>query len=82
MLCPTCTDATSNLDRQDSKLFRIMTCSPAGGLPLGIIITSSEDEETLKKWFELLKEVLPSYAFFRRGPEAGPKVKLQHRVAR
>ena len=30
-------DATSNLHRQDSKLVKFMTCSPAGGLPLGLV---------------------------------------------
>ena len=38
-------DATSNLDRQDSKLIKFMTCSPAGGLPLGFILTKSESEK-------------------------------------
>ena len=52
-------DATSNLDRQDSKLVKLMTCSPAGGLPLGFVITNSESEKSLKKAFEMLKTVLP-----------------------
>ena len=41
-------DATSNLDRQDTKLFYIICPSPAGGLPLGTVITSREDEVTVK----------------------------------
>ena len=44
-------DATSNLDRQDTKLFHIICPSPAGGLPLGTVITSREDEVTVKAAF-------------------------------
>lgn len=65
-------DATSNLDRQDSKLVKFMTCSPAGGLPLGFIITSSENEKTLTEAFEMFKDVLPEDAFHKRGKENGP----------
>ena len=65
-------DATSNLDRQDSRLIKCMTCSPAGGLPLGFIITNSESEKTLKLSFEKLKKVLPKDAFFKRGKDKGP----------
>ena len=45
-------DATSNLDRQDTKLVHIMCPSPAGGMPLGNIIVSREDEITLKAGFD------------------------------
>ena len=65
-------DATSNLDRQDSKLIKFMTCSPAGGLPLGFIITRSESEVTLTAAFRKLKEVFPDYGFYGRGKEKGP----------
>lgn len=49
-----------------------MTCSPAGGLPLGFVITSSESEKVLTQAFEALKNVLPDYAFGKRGKEKGP----------
>ena len=65
-------DATSNLDRQDSKLVKFMTCSPAGGLPLGFIVTKSESEITLTAAFVKLKEVLPDFAFYGRGKDKGP----------
>lgn len=65
-------DATSNLDRQDSKLVKFMTCSPAGGLPLGFVITPSESEPVLKAAFKALKEVLPEEAFNKRGKDEGP----------
>ena len=67
-------DATSNLDRQDSKLVELMTCSPAGGMPLGFIITNSESEKSLIKAFENLKKVLPENAFFKRGKDKGPVI--------
>ena len=60
------------LDRQDSKLIKFMTCSPAGGLPLGFLITSSENETTLTEAFTLFKDVLPDYAFCKRGQHKGP----------
>ena len=69
-------DATSNLDRQDTKLFHILCPSPAGGMPLGNIITSREDENTLKAGFELYKTLLPIGAFFGRGPNLGPKIAM------
>ena len=65
-------DATSNLDRQDSKLIKFMTCSPAGGLPLGFVITPSEGEDVLQAAFETFKEVLPEEAFNKRGKDEGP----------
>ena len=66
-------DATSNLDRQDTKLVHIVCPSPAGGMPLGNIIVSREDEITLKAGFDLCKSLLPTGAFFGRGPNVGPK---------
>ena len=65
-------DATSNLDRQDSKLIKLMTCSPAGGLPLGFVIVRSESEDVLKEAFKKLKDVLPEDAFYKRGKNKGP----------
>ena len=61
-------DSTSSLDRVDSKYFRLLTVSPAGGLPLGAIITSSESEEILTEALTLFKNTLPSSAFYHRGP--------------
>ena len=66
-------DATSNLDRQDTKLFHFICPSPAGGLPLGSVICSRENEETVRAGFDLLKTLLPPKAFFGRGDQ-GPKI--------
>ena len=65
-------DSTSSLDRQDSRFFRFLTCSPCGGLPLGYIITSNEREELLTTAFTKFRDSLPQYAFFKRGKDLGP----------
>lgn len=46
-----------------NKVYILMTCSQSGGLPLGIIITSSEDEHCLTKGFEMLQDMLDSTTF-------------------
>ena len=60
-------DATSNLDRVDSKLFRFLTVSPSGGLPLGQIVTSSEQEGLLTSAFSAFQEMLPPESWYGRG---------------
>ena len=67
-------DATSNLERYDTKLFHLICPSAVGGLPLGNIITSKEDEETIYAALTPFKSILPKDAFFGRGPNAGPKI--------
>ena len=49
-----------------------MCPSPAGSLPLATLITSSEAEEVLTEGFQLVKDLLPSYAWYGRGSQ-GPK---------
>ena len=49
-----------------------MTCSPAGGLPLGFLICSSESEKVLTEAFEEFKKILPDDAFANRGRDKGP----------
>ena len=65
-------DATSNVDRSDTKIFHLMCPSSAGGLPLATLVTTREDAATIKFGLELLKTVLPTYAFYGRGPALGP----------
>ena len=69
-------DATSNLDNCDTKFFRFLTSSPLGGIPLGFIICSNEQEELVTEAFEMFKQILPPYAFYKRGPEKGPSLFL------
>ena len=66
-------DATSNLDRNDSKIFHLVCPSIVGALPLGEIITTREDSPTILFGLELLKSILPQNAFYGRG-ELGPEV--------
>ena len=67
-------DATSNLDRNDSKIFHLMCPSPAGGLPLGTLITTRADEGTIAEALDLYKSLLPENAFYGRGKYLGPKL--------
>ncbi len=67
-------DATSSLDRLNSSLFIISTSSAAGGLPLGVMITSDEQEDTVRQGLQLLQNVVPVGAFYGRGGEQGPAI--------
>ena len=67
-------DATSNLDRNDTKLFHLMCPSTIGALPLAEMITTREDEFTIKFGLEMMKAVLPPGAFYGRGRDIGPEV--------
>ena len=64
------------LDRFNTSLYILSTSHPAGGLPLGVIITSDEQEETITQGLELLKEVLPKHSFYGRGVERGPGITM------
>ena len=69
-------DATSNVDRSDTKIFHLMCPSSAGGLPLATIVTTREDTKTIEFGLELLKSILPTYAFYGRSPLVGPVLGL------
>ena len=60
-------DSSSNMDEHNLRLFLFCTHSVAGALPLGIVITSDEQTETLVKAFTMFKEILPENSFFRKG---------------
>ena len=65
-------DATANLDRCDTKLFHLMCPSPIGGLPLGTLITTRADEDTISEALDLYKSLLTDKSFFGRGGNLGP----------
>ena len=69
-------DATSNLDRSDTKIFHLMCPSAVGALPLTTIVTSREDEKTILHGLKMMKTMLPKDAFYGRGPELGPTLGL------
>ena len=66
-------DSTSSLDRYNCPTFIMSTCSSAGGIPLGVVITSGESEDVITEATTFLKSVLPQDAFYGRG-SAGPDV--------
>ena len=69
-------DGTANLDRNDSKIYHMMSPSPVGGLPLGTLITTRGDEATITEALELYKSLVPENGFFGRGKNLGPKLVL------
>ncbi|KAK0134006.1 hypothetical protein N1851_030442 [Merluccius polli] len=64
-------DSSGNCDRQNHRLFLVMTHSAAGGLPLGVVITTSETATTISTGMGILKRLLPHGSFF--GCEDGPQ---------
>ena len=66
-------DSTASLDRFSCPTFIISTCSAAGGIPLGVVITSGEDENSISEAINFLKTVLPHGAFYGKGSN-GPSM--------
>ena len=52
-------DASGNMDRDNLRVFLIMTWSAAGGLPLGVMLSTSEAQTTLEKGLKMLCDILP-----------------------
>ena len=68
-------DSTASLDRFNTSVFVMSTTTTASGVPLAVVaLTSDETEETIYKAFEMVKEVVPSAAFFEKGPDIGPQL--------
>ncbi len=67
-------DSSSSMDRFNTSIFIMSTHSSSSGIPLGVILTSDEREETIYNGLELLKSVMPENAFFGRSSRAGPQV--------
>lgn len=66
-------DSSGNMDFENTRVFLFNTASVAGGLPLGVVFTTSEATYPLTNAFKLLKDILPEKAFHGRGKE-GPKI--------
>ena len=49
------------------RVFILCTHSVSGALPLGIVITSDEQMETLTKAFQMLKSIFPDNSFYGKG---------------
>ena len=57
-------DASSSFEDFNNPLFVMSTSSAAGGLPLGIVITSAESADVIHKGMTTLKEFFPESAFY------------------
>ena len=67
-------DSTSSMDRFNTSVFVLSTHSVASGIPLVVLLTSDEREETIQTGLQMLKSVFPGGAFYGKGSEAGPSV--------
>ena len=52
-------DSCGNPEEFDLQLFLFVTFTPAGGLPLAVILTSNESTDTITQAMEKLKSLLP-----------------------
>lgn len=56
-------DSTSSLDRFSSPVFIMSTASSAGGIPLGVVVTSGESTVTLQQAFQQLQKIMQKMLF-------------------
>ena len=66
-------DASGNMDRQNTRVFLLMTHSAASGLPLGVLILSNEQWATITAALQLYLTLLNYHCFRGRGA-AGPAI--------
>ncbi|XP_033117849.1 uncharacterized protein LOC117117603 [Anneissia japonica] len=66
-------DSSGSCDRNKSRIFVMLTHSSVGGLPVGVFITTSENEQTITAGIELLKSIFPEDSFHGNG-DCGPEV--------
>ena len=67
-------DSTSTLDRLNTSLFIVSTNTSDSGIPLGVLITSDEQQSTITSGLKMLAETLPDNAFYGKGTKQGPVV--------
>ena len=70
--CVTVIDASASLDDFNNPMFIMSTSCAAGGLPIGVVITSGESGEVMAKALSELKDTFPDDAFSGRGRDMGP----------
>jgi len=66
-------DSTSSLDTEGCSCFILSSSTPAGAIPVGVLITSGESTSVLVAGFKALKKVLPTGSFYGKG-ESGPDI--------
>ena len=59
-----------------TKLFNILCPSAIGGLPVGKLIVTREDEKTITHALKIYQTMLPQDAFYGRGPLLRPSLGL------
>ena len=62
-------DAGGNMDRQNTRVFLLLTHSAAGGLPLGVLLVANEKSETISSALQLYLSLLNDYCFGGRGKQ-------------
>nr|XP_054755233.1 uncharacterized protein LOC129261196 [Lytechinus pictus] len=67
------TACTGNMDRQGCRVYSLLTHSCCGGLPLGVLVTTSDSTETMTEALNLYNSVLDDSAYFGRG-KSGPEL--------
>jgi len=67
-------DSTASLDQFNTSLFIVSTAHPAGGLPLGVMLTSDEKKETITKGLQMLLDTFPTGAFHSQGGTNEPQL--------
>ena len=67
-------DATSSFDSENTSMFILSTVTPGGAIPLGVIVTSDEQKETITEGLTSLASILPDNAFFGEGSQIGPSL--------
>ena len=60
-------DSTGSCDADFARVFLLLTHCSAGGVPIAVLITSSESTDTLACALDLLKSILPEGSFGSRG---------------
>lgn len=65
-------DSSGTVDRDGHRIFLMLTHNESGGVPLGVMITTSESTATLRKAMAMLKDLIGPEAFF--GAENGPSI--------
>lgn len=63
-------DSSETVDHDGHRIFLLLTHNESGGVPLGVLITSSESRETVTKALQMLKTLIGDEAFYnsKNGP--------------
>ncbi|KAA8589898.1 hypothetical protein FQN60_013263, partial [Etheostoma spectabile] len=59
-------DSSGHCESRNHRIFLLLAHSTVGGLPLGVLITTSESQSAITSGLRLLRTLLPSSSFFGR----------------